>query len=150
MACITAPIAAKPAISTLPMPMTTDSVTIECEVQNDRRLLVGLGAIFSHSAEHAGLSEPSQEEFAAAALDACREAFALAKRKGHPDSALEIVIGEFTDRVEVAIEYPGDLIAAARSGKAPGKEAIDFVKVESSEGRSRVKLIKYAGVAKPK
>jgi hypothetical protein len=139
--------------------MNTNSVTIKCAVQNDWRLLVGLGTIFSHSAKHAGLSEQAQEEFAAAALDSCREAFASSKRKGHPDSSLQIVIGEFADRVEIGIEYPGGPIELHRGrvasghasgGSAQGREGIDSVSAESHEGRSRVTLIKYAGVAKPK
>src|ERR1700722_6796967 len=105
MACTIARTAARPAIFIPPTPMNTDSVTICCALQNDSRLLAGLGTIFSHSASPTGLSENAQAEFSSASLDTCREAFALARREGHSDSALQIVIGEFADRIEIGIEY---------------------------------------------
>jgi hypothetical protein len=130
--------------------MNADSVTIHCALQNDSRLLVGLGTIFSHSANRAGLSENAQAEFTAAALDTCREAFALARREGHSDSALQIVIGEFADRIEIGIEYPGALLpASCRNGDkhASGSSAMDSAKGESHQGRSRVKLVKHVAAA---
>ena len=143
--------------------MHTSTATIECALQNDRRLIAAVGAIVAHAAQHAGLSERDQEEFAAAAIDACREAFAHVTHRRR-NSALRLVVGDFSDHVVVTVEYPGEPIpsyssnspevpngrraAALRIGNAPrSTQGFDRVSQRANEGWSRITLVKYCKAA---
>jgi len=140
--------------------MPTDTYRIECTLDNDAWLMAGFGAIAYNGAAHAGLSEVEQEDFVAAAMKACREAFAQVEREGSRDSALHIAVAAFPGRVEATIEYaalaPGGggresacQCSADRGGlrssnlpHAPGAQ------YETRDGRCRVTLAKNCGEVK--
>jgi anti-sigma regulatory factor (Ser/Thr protein kinase) len=143
--------------------MSTEPVRIEFALQNDPRLLEGARTIFAHAAKQVELPNESRQEFSVAALEKCREAFVMAEEKGRPDSAIHLLVSEFPDRVEISIEYPGDLRprVSALSGpecaggnKAAGsafdKQIFDSVEGQSLNGSSRLKVIKYVGAGKLK
>ena len=138
--------AGKPVTNIRPTPMSTEPVRIEFSLQNDRRLLEGARTIFAHAAKQTGLAEAVRQEFSLATLDKCREAFALAEERGRPDSAIHVLVGEFPDRVEIAIEYFGDLEPGASASKSDAKgrdgafgmQIFDSVEGQSFDGRSRV------------
>lgn len=162
---ITAPIVAKPATCIRLTSMSTEPVKIKFSVQNDPRLLEGARTIFAHAAKQSGFPVESRQEFSVAVLEKCREAFVMAEEKGGPDSAIHILVDEFTDRVEIDIEYSGDLkqgptsacgrecapgIGAAHGDSAFGKQFFDSVEGQSVDERSRLRVIKHANAAKLK
>jgi hypothetical protein len=164
MVCTTALTAAKSATCIWLISMNTEPVRIEFSLQNDPRLLEGAHTIFTHAAKQVGLPNEFRQEFSGATLDKCREAFLLAKEKGRPNPAIHILVGEFADRIEIAIEYSGDLNpgSSAACGREDGsgngaggdsvfgKQIFDSVEGQSVDGRSRVKVIKYVGAEKLK
>jgi len=121
--------------------------------------MAGFGAIVSAGACRAGLAEGDQENFAAAVMRCCHEAFALIERKGSRDSALHIAIEHFPGRVEATIEYSGRAPAGARntpcqcvageSGATglPSPHAVG-AQYETQNGRCRVTLTQSCGEVK--
>ncbi|MBZ5703576.1 MAG: hypothetical protein LAN84_17225 [Acidobacteriia bacterium] len=84
--------------------MTTEPVRVKIRIQNDSRLLAGLGGAIAHCACLAGLCESAAASLRAAALGVCQEAF-----RHLPDSRalLEVAITLYSDRLEVALSQPG-------------------------------------------
>ena len=114
--------------------------------------MAGVRAIVRHSAEHAGLSTQTQEDLASATLEVCRGAFAEARKNGHGETTLRLVVGGTSDRIEIMVEYPG---AVAGHQAHNGREGIcigtrrlersagvDRMSCESSGGQARVTLVK--------
>jgi anti-sigma regulatory factor (Ser/Thr protein kinase) len=140
--------------------MTTERPRIECALQDDARLFAGVRAIVFHSAEQVGLPEQTQEELAAATLEVCREAFAIAHKGGRRDAAIRLIVGGAADRIEITIDYPGDALrsraddsagkACAANGGLDRFGGVDHVRCENRGGRSRVTLIKQCGAVKSK
>ena len=142
--------------------MNTSSATVECALQNDRRLIAAVGAIVAHAAQHAGLSERDQEEAAAATADACRKVFAHLPKPCR-NSALRLVVDDFSDHIAVTIEYPGEPIppsashgseapnggrgAARRAGNSPRRLGFDSASQGTNDGWSRLTLVKYGKAA---
>jgi hypothetical protein len=132
--------------------MPTDTRRTECTLDNDPRLMAGFGAMVSAGACRAGLAEGDQENFAAAVMECCREAFALIERKG----SLHIAIEHFPGRVEATIEYPGRAPAGARnspcqcSANESAPTALPLLHAPSAQyethnGRCRVTLTQSCG-----
>jgi len=159
MGCIIARIAGRLATYGSPTKMTTDHIRTELTVHNDPRLMAGVSALVSHLALVAGLPVASQEGLAAAVVDACRETFPLVNGEEGHDGALQMIVEDFPDRVEVTIEHGGEALPSAGldsfcgggEGIAAGisnslqDTRVDRVQYETREGRSRMKLIKYCG-----
>jgi hypothetical protein len=139
--------------------MTTERPRVECALHDDSRLFAGVRAIVFHSAEQAGLGEPTREELTAATLEICREAFAIA-RKGSRDAAIKLIVGGAPDRIEITVDYPGEIPrgsadasigkACAARGGADRFAGVDHVRCENSDGRSRVTLIRHCDALKSK
>jgi hypothetical protein len=151
-----APIAARRATSTSPILMTTERPRVECDLQDDPRLLAGVRAIVSHTAEQLGLPEQARGELADATLDVCREAFAMAGKSRAFDAAIKLIIGGTPDRLEITVDYPGETPERA-AGKPCGAKAnadrfgcVDDVRCENRGGRSRVTLIKQCDAMESK
>jgi hypothetical protein len=121
--------------------------------------MAGFGAMVSAGACRAGLAEGDQENFAAAVMECCRDAFALIEHKGSRDSALHIAIEHFPGRVEATIEYAGRAPAGARN--TPCQCAADEsaptalpsphaagAQYETHNGRCRVTLTQSCGEVK--
>jgi hypothetical protein len=133
--------------------MSADPSRTELTLQDDPRLIAGVAAIVLF----AGLSTAAQEALAAATADACRETFPLVNTNGNSDSALRVIISDFPDRVEVAIEHSGESLPSAgldtfvgsgsgsqaRLSDALQKTSVDRVQYETRNGVSRTTLIKY-------
>jgi hypothetical protein len=157
MDCIIARTAERLATCTSPKKMTTDHHHTELTVQDDARLLAGVGALVSHLSQIAGLSDKAQEGLAAAVVDACRETFPLVNGEDEHDGALRMIVEDFADRVEVTIEHTGEALPSAGldsfCGGAEGVMAgisnslqdtrVDRVQYETRNGLSRMTLIKY-------
>jgi len=133
-------------------PMNAERPRIECALQDDERLLAGVRAVVRHSAEHAGLSTQTQEELASAALQVCREGFAEARKGGHGDAALRLIVGGTSDHIEITIEYPGAIAGSSANGRESVCIAtrwrerfagVDRMSCDSSGGHSRVTLVKH-------
>jgi anti-sigma regulatory factor (Ser/Thr protein kinase) len=78
---------------------------------------------------------------------------------GSKDSVLKVIVSDFPDRVEVAIEHSGESLpsagldtfchAASSAGSQAGlsgalqKTSVDRVQYETRDGVSRMTLIKY-------
>ncbi|MBZ5541897.1 MAG: hypothetical protein LAN61_15375 [Acidobacteriia bacterium] len=139
--------------------MTTEPTRVEIRIQNDSRLLAGLGGAIAHCACAAGLCESAAASLRAAALGACQEAF-----RQMPDShaALEIAITLYSDRLEVALSQPGAAAPAvgldALSGLAQqGSGAqnpflaggVDRVQYDTQGGVACTRLTKYLAPSAP-
>ena len=136
--------------------MGSESVHTEIVVGDDPRFLGALGNIVSHFAERAGLDAPARQQLADAAVEACRSAFPLLNGQ---DLCLRLVIQDFTDRIEVTLEHPGEplpvagldsLVAGLRKNEPSGSVAsilkqVDRILYETRNGCSRLTLVKYLG-----
>jgi hypothetical protein len=125
-------------------------------LRNDPRLIAGVGAVISHAAEHAGLVQWDQTEFANATEHVCRETLASLAKTGISGSDLQLVVDQYAGRVEVTIEP-----AASCNGNSRGTEVraavnavegvcrtlerkgIDRVLCETLPHSFRMRLIKY-------
>lgn len=159
MACIIVRIAAKPVTCGLQTLMTTDPSRTELTLHDDPRLIAGVAASVSFAAHRCGFSAGAQEGLAAAAAEACRETFPLMNNNGSKESALKVIVSDFSDRVEVSIEHSEESLpsagldtfcdAASSAGSQAGlsgalqKTHVDRVQYETRDGVSRMTLIKY-------
>jgi hypothetical protein len=161
MDCIIARTAGRLATCASRTKMTTDHHHTELTLQDDPRLLAGVGALVSHLSQIAGLSDQAQEGLAAAVVDACRETFPLVNGEGEHDGALRMIVEDFADRVEVSIEHSGEALPSAGLDSFCGGEGaaagisnslqdtrVDRVQYETRNGLSRMTLIKYCGERK--
>jgi len=135
----------------------------ECTLHNDPRLIAGAGALAGHMARLAGLPERAQEDLDGAIAEACRQAFQMSGRQGRGRATIHLAVARFPDRVEVAVEFSTAKRAAVRTGPRrgrvragradriatpPASMLVDRVERTTHDGRSRMTLVKYCGVAK--
>ena len=119
----------------------SDHCRTELVVNDDPRLVRAIASVVEHAGHRAGLSEAAQKQLAAAAEDACREAFPLVNGR---ERAVKFCVQDFDDRVEVVIEHAGGKSAPPTpviNAKVASK--VDSVKQESHGKVHRVTLIKY-------
>jgi len=141
--------------------MATDPARTEITLGNDPRLLPGVAAVVAFSAARAGFAARDQETLATAVLNACRETFALLDGA---HSAIGLGIADSPGCIEVTIEHSGEPLptagldsfcaataeeGAAGISRALLSTAVDRVKYDTHEGRSRMTLIKYRSDARP-
>lgn len=136
--------------------MSTKDSHTECTLRNDPRFIAGVGAVVSHAAVHAGLSEWEKSGFTSATEEACRETLAALKKLGNHDLTIQLAINHFQGRVEVTIE-PSTANrhgAQALEGRAAinavqsvcqslEHKGVDRAVCESLPHSFRMKLIKY-------
>jgi hypothetical protein len=120
---------------------------IECSLDNDPRLIASLGAVIAHAARRAGLPENTQEELAAAVVEASRETLTAGSGNGSGASSTKVGLDEFSDRLELTIELAASAKCEEIRKRLEGKFG-DRVRCEGSDGRLRVTLTKPCGVAK--
>jgi hypothetical protein len=140
--------------------MTTDPARTEIMVQDDERLLAAIEPIVFMASTRCGLSTEAQKGLAAASIAACKETFPLLKESDDADEdpAVKVIITDYTDRVEVAIEHDGealptagldtfvgDAVAGSDAGLSGAlqKTSVDRVQYETKSGVSRMTLVKY-------
>lgn len=145
--------------------MATDTAgaRAECTVPNDPRLIAGVAALASHVAQHAGCSERAQHDVDEAVLGACDEAFRAIGRKARARATIHVVLTTLPEGLEVNLEFPADKRAAesfasrrggrrTKSGRRTGaptvNSLVDRIERIAHEGRCRLTLVKYCGVAK--
>jgi anti-sigma regulatory factor (Ser/Thr protein kinase) len=126
---------------------TARTSRIDCTFDNDPRLIVSLGTVISHAVKRAGLPEKTQEEVAAAAVEASREMLIPANGNGSSASKTRLIVEEFSDRLEVTIESPACARPEGIRKRLEGTPA-DRVRCEGSEGRVRITLAKSCNAAK--
>jgi hypothetical protein len=122
--------------------MSNDPSRVELVLHNDERLLAAVGAVVEYAGERAGLPLGARQALSHAATEACEEAFSLAGRNRNPDPALKVVVSDFHDRVEVAIEHAGE------PGVNRPRLNVDRVECDAHEGKSRTTLVKYCAASK--
>lgn len=135
--------------------MARETSRIELKLDRDARLTAGVTGALIHVAESAGLGAEAQADLVAAAEDACSEALRLLSAA---DAKLSVTIKEFTDRIEVALEYQVQAAQAGRETSAlPRAEPVqpsgssgrgllgrvDRVLSNTHSGTSRTTLVKY-------
>lgn len=139
----------------------TESARTEVTLENDPRLLAAVIPIVQHAAQNAGLDQQSQLGLVSAAVQACKETFPFLNGR---ESFLRMIVQNFPDRVEVAIEHPGEGApmagldsfcggcgeAAQGIAAALFRTQLDRVLYESRDGRTRVTLVKYRAECAPK
>jgi hypothetical protein len=126
---------------------TAQSGRIECTFDNDPRLIASLGPLISHAAKRAGLPEKSQEDAAAAMVEASREMLNPANGKASGASKTKLVVEEFSDRLEVTIESSVCAKPEGINKRLEGMVA-DRVRCDGREGRVRITLLKSCSTAK--
>jgi hypothetical protein len=156
MACITAPIAAKPATFLLPMNVPTEPKSIRLQLDADARLAAAAGGAARYFADAAGLESNAITHLQAAIVAACQEAFAQLTSGHH----LDVTLTRLPDRIEVALSLKGETtpavgldsiaglvagthVSAKNSGKAGVLEGVDRVQYETRSGTAVTLLTKY-------
>jgi hypothetical protein len=109
--------------------------------------MVSIGAIISHAAKRAGLSEKTQEDVARAAIEAAGEMLASANGNASAASKTKILVEEFSDRLEVTVESPACARAEGIRKRLEGTPT-DRIRCEGREGQVRVTLVKSCSAAK--
>jgi hypothetical protein len=95
--------------------MTVDSSRVELLIPNDDRLIAGIEPVIDHAAERAGLSSQERQDLTRDAAVACGEAFSRAAKNGSANPLLHVLVNDFPNRVEIAIEqYAGSAVAGTR------------------------------------
>lgn len=127
---------------------------VKCTLDNDSRLMAGVGAVAAYAAQRAGFSERMQEDASTAAVDACRETFlAIGGTSGAPAAslALELGVTGFSDRVEMTIESSGGAPPSVKSAEQICKRLEGAlaarVQCEIREGRFCLSLVKLSGTS---
>ena len=138
--------------------MSTDPARTELVLHEDTRLFGAITAVVHHASQRCGLSEAGQQGLAAAAEEACRETFPLMEGHANGEPTVKVIVSDFTDRVEVAIEHTGEALPTAGLDTFIGDGAadpggglsralqmtkVDRVQYQTSGGLSRMTLIKY-------
>lgn len=108
---------------------------------NDPRLVAGMTAAVDHFGEQAGLPHSERNEFGRACSHACERAFGS---MAEPAKPLDVEIEEFSDRVEVRLEFAAKSGSAAApvTGRALHGHA-DRVESATVGAVSRTTLIKF-------
>jgi anti-sigma regulatory factor (Ser/Thr protein kinase) len=145
--------------------MSNDPARTELMLPDDERLLAAITPVVQHASQRCGLSTESQEGLAAAAIEAARETFPLMEGQAAGEPKVRVVVSDFPDRVEVAIEHRGealptagldtfvkDAVAGSGVGLSMALEAtqVDRVQYETHDGVSRMTLIKYCDGSRTK
>ncbi|MFZ0520705.1 MAG: hypothetical protein WAL95_06755 [Candidatus Acidiferrales bacterium] len=144
--------------------MSNEPARTELTLPHDERLLSAISPVVQHASQRCGLSTESQEGLAFAAMEAAREAFPLMEgQSGEPK--VKVVVSDYPDRVEVAIEHTGapeptagldtfvkDAVAGSDAGLSMALQTtqVDRVQYETRNGVSRMTLIKYCDGSKSK
>lgn len=127
----------------------TPSSRVECTLDNDLRLVAGVGAIVAHAARRAQLSEKTQEDVAAAAVDTSSDLLLAARGNGTAATTMKVLLEEFRDRIEMTIESPAGT-PTEEIHKRLSVQVAECARCERSEGRVRVTLLKACGDTKSK
>jgi anti-sigma regulatory factor (Ser/Thr protein kinase) len=138
--------------------MSTEPARTELIMHEDTRFFGAIGAAVQHASQRCGLSEAGQHGLTAAAQEACRETFPLLQGHANGEPTVRVIVSDFPDRVEVAIEHAGEALptagldtfigdASADPGaglsRALQMTKVDRVQYATSGGISRMTLIKY-------
>ena len=120
---------------------------IECNLDNDPRLLACVETVVAHAAQRAGLPEDAQQLLATAAFGASREMVGSSNGSAPAATPTRLTVDEFSDRLEITIDSstPANTDRFCKQLEAT---AGDRVQCESRDGRIRVTLLKPCGVAK--
>jgi anti-sigma regulatory factor (Ser/Thr protein kinase) len=138
--------------------MSTEPARTELILHEDTRFFGAIGAVVQHASIRCGLSEAGQKGLTAAVEEACRETFPLMEGKANREPTVRVIVSDYPDRVEVAIEHSGEALPTAGLdtfiGDAAGDPGaglsralqmtkVDRVQYQTSGGLSRMTLIKY-------
>lgn len=144
--------------------MSNEPARTELTLPHDERLLSAISTVVQHASQRCGLSVESQEGLAFAAIEAAREAFPLMEGRTK-EPKVKVVVSDYPDRVEVAIEHTGeavptagldtfvkDAVAGSDAGLSMALQTtrVDRVQYETRDGISRMTLIKYCDGSKSK
>ena len=92
--------------------MSNEPARTELMLPDDERLLAAITPVVQHALGAAASTE-SQEGLAAAAIEAARETFPLMEGQAAGEPKVRVVVSDFPDRVEVAIEHRGEALPTA-------------------------------------
>jgi anti-sigma regulatory factor (Ser/Thr protein kinase) len=120
---------------------------IECNLDNDPRLLACVETVIAHAAKVAGLPEDTQQALGTAVFEASRELARASLCANLAGTPTRLVVDEFSDRLEITIDSSARGNADEFCKQLEGKMG-DRVRCDSRDGRVRVTLVKPCGVAK--
>ena len=119
--------------------MASEHSRTELLVDNDARLICGLGRIVEPLGLRLGMPAARLQDLAEAAEKICLATFPLI---GNHNASVKASCQDFPDRIEVTLEYPGDARAkTVQSVKAAGR--VDRVQEQSSAGHTRILLVQF-------
>jgi len=110
----------------------------ELVVENDPRLVRGVGSVIEHVGERLGLPADTLCDLIQAAEKTCLDILPLI---GNHNGTLKVAVQDYADRVEVTVEYPATAAAPA-TAKSPEAKRLDRVASELKGGQSRITLVK--------
>lgn len=159
-ACITVPIAVKPAMFRWPTPVSTEAQQFQLKIDDDPRLAAAAGGAVRYIADAAGLETREVTDLQAATVAACQEAF---DGLLPPHNSVDVTISRFPDRIELALSHFGegapavglDTIAgfASRLGgpaSSPSPlQIFDRVQYETQGSAAVTRLTKYIRSSAP-
>jgi hypothetical protein len=119
---------------------------IECNLDNDPRLLCSVETIVAHAAKRAGLPHDIQQQVAAAAGGASREMAKPSNGTAGTADTTHLVVDEYSDRLEVTFDSPAGSNSEGARQKLEGN-ADDRIRWDARDGRVRLTLIKPRGAA---
>ena len=138
--------------------MSSDTKSAHLKIIGGAGLIPAAAAAVEHFAEEAGLEESVRDGLIAACEKVCGDA--LDRQEGE-EGALEVVIEQFPDRIEIGILHPSvsgpavglDTFLGTATGPADGVGAslltrVDRVRYDTVGQTSRMILVKYLPGAK--
>jgi hypothetical protein len=156
MASITARIAARPAKSPLPNPMSNEPVRVVFHLNQDSRLIGILCGAVRFQASQAGLEDEAASQLVKAAEHLCHERISQLSDK---EEGIDVTLETYADRVEVAVhsrteagpamgleQFAFGEAGEGRASKPKGVEVlsrVDRVLYNSENGVARTTLVKY-------
>ena len=93
--------------------MSNEPAHTELILHEDTRFFGAIGAVVQHASQRCGLSEAGQQGLTAAAEEACRETFPLMEGHANGEPTVRVIVSDYPDRVEVAIEHTGEALPTA-------------------------------------
>jgi hypothetical protein len=138
--------------------LSPDSKRAHLKLTGGAGLIPAAAAAVEHFAEEAGLEESAQLGLVAACEQVCGEALSLAEGE---EAALEVIIEQFPDRIEIGISHPSvsgpavglDTFLGSATGPAENSgisllTRVDRVRYDMVGQVSRMVLVKYLPGAK--
>src|SRR5580704_17136170 len=93
--------------------MSSEPAHTELILHEDTRFVGEIAAVVQHHSQRCGLSEAGQQGLTSEVEEACRETFPLMEGKANGEPTVRMIVSDYPDRVQVAIEHTGEALPTA-------------------------------------